>query len=119
MDFSDNAIVFLEGFPKLNRLNVLLMNNNRITRIGRNLQGRFYHPNRSLRNFRFDTELENVDFDEQQNRNITSETFLTFSLFESMLGVGTFENDAKFAAFESSWESCYKDFKLQVRIEYL
>ena len=39
IDFSDNAIVFLEGFPKLNRLKSLLLNNNRISRIGRHLHG--------------------------------------------------------------------------------
>ena len=39
IDFSDNAIVFLEGFPKLNRLKALLLNNNRISRIGRHLYG--------------------------------------------------------------------------------
>ncbi|GMH41502.1 hypothetical protein BSKO_09412 [Bryopsis sp. KO-2023] len=38
IDLSDNAIVLLEGFPKLPRLKVLLLNNNRVTRIGRDLQ---------------------------------------------------------------------------------
>eukprot|EP00210_Caulerpa_lentillifera_P008061 g7697.t1 len=38
IDFSDNAIVFLEGFPRLPRLKVLLLNNNRISRIGTDLE---------------------------------------------------------------------------------
>jgi U2 small nuclear ribonucleoprotein A' len=38
MDLSDNTIVRLEGFPKLARLKTLLLNNNRITRISRNLE---------------------------------------------------------------------------------
>lgn len=38
IDFSDNAIVRLEGFPKLPRMNSLHVNNNRIIRIGRGLE---------------------------------------------------------------------------------
>jgi hypothetical protein len=39
IDLSDNAIVRLEGFPRLPRLKVLLLNNNRIAKIARNLEG--------------------------------------------------------------------------------
>jgi hypothetical protein len=39
IDLSDNNIIILEGFPKLPRLKVLLLNNNRIARIGRHLEG--------------------------------------------------------------------------------
>ena len=39
IDLSDNAIVRLEGFPKLPRLKVLHLNNNRINRIARHLEG--------------------------------------------------------------------------------
>lgn len=38
IDLSDNAIVRLEGFPRLPRLKVLLLNNNRIAKIARNLE---------------------------------------------------------------------------------
>lgn len=38
IDLSDNAVVRLEGFPKLPRLKQLLLNNNRITRIGNELE---------------------------------------------------------------------------------
>jgi hypothetical protein len=38
IDLSDNAIVRLEGFPRLPRLKVLLLNNNRIAKIGRHLE---------------------------------------------------------------------------------
>ncbi|XP_032367733.1 U2 small nuclear ribonucleoprotein A' [Etheostoma spectabile] len=38
IDFSDNEIRKLEGFPLLKRLKTLLMNNNRICRIGENLE---------------------------------------------------------------------------------
>lgn len=38
IDMSDNAIVRLEGFPKLPRLTALHLNNNRITRISRHLE---------------------------------------------------------------------------------
>lgn len=38
IDLSDNAIVRLEGFPRLPRLTVLLLNNNRIAKIARNLE---------------------------------------------------------------------------------
>eukprot|EP01023_Acetabularia_acetabulum_P041365 TRINITY_DN402_c3_g1_i1.p1 TRINITY_DN402_c3_g1~~TRINITY_DN402_c3_g1_i1.p1 ORF type:complete len:275 (-),score=31.52 TRINITY_DN402_c3_g1_i1:373-1197(-) len=37
MDFSDNAITKLDGFPKLSRLSTLLMSNNRISRIATGL----------------------------------------------------------------------------------
>lgn len=40
IDLSDNAIVRLEGFSRLPRLKVLLLNNNRIAKIARNLEGR-------------------------------------------------------------------------------
>ena len=40
MDLSDNEIRKLDGFPLLKRLKCLLLNNNRITRIGENL---IYH----------------------------------------------------------------------------
>lgn len=38
IDLSDNAIMILEGFPQLPRLKTLYLNNNRILRIGRNLE---------------------------------------------------------------------------------
>uniref|UniRef100_A0A3Q1F3C7 Small nuclear ribonucleoprotein polypeptide A' n=1 Tax=Acanthochromis polyacanthus TaxID=80966 RepID=A0A3Q1F3C7_9TELE len=38
VDFSDNEIRKLDGFPLLRRLKTLLMNNNRICRIGENLE---------------------------------------------------------------------------------
>ncbi|KAG1666960.1 hypothetical protein FOA52_004243 [Chlamydomonas sp. UWO 241] len=38
IDLSDNAIVKLEGFPRLLRLKQLLLNNNRLTRIGKKLE---------------------------------------------------------------------------------
>ncbi|KAK9804132.1 hypothetical protein WJX73_003034 [Symbiochloris irregularis] len=38
IDLSDNAIIILEGFSKLPRLKTLLLSNNRVTRIGRNLE---------------------------------------------------------------------------------
>jgi len=40
IDLSDNAIVRLEGFPRLPRLKVLLLHNNRIAKIARNLEGK-------------------------------------------------------------------------------
>jgi Leucine-rich repeat (LRR) protein len=39
IDFTDNTIVLLEGFPKLPRLKRLYLNNNRIMRIGKHLEG--------------------------------------------------------------------------------
>lgn len=39
IDLSDNSIVRLEGFPKLPRLSVLHLSNNRINRIARGLEG--------------------------------------------------------------------------------
>jgi hypothetical protein len=39
IDLSDNAIVRLEGFPKLLRLTTLLLNNNKIVRIAKHLEG--------------------------------------------------------------------------------
>lgn len=39
IDLSDNAVIILEGFTKLPRLKTLLLSNNRVTRIGRNLEG--------------------------------------------------------------------------------
>ncbi|XP_052894799.1 probable U2 small nuclear ribonucleoprotein A' isoform X1 [Anopheles moucheti] len=38
IDFSDNDIRKLDGFPRLPRLKCLLLNNNRIVRIGENIQ---------------------------------------------------------------------------------
>jgi Leucine-rich repeat (LRR) protein len=38
IDLSDNAIVRLEGFPRLPRLKMLLLSNNRIAKIARNLE---------------------------------------------------------------------------------
>ncbi|XP_054626813.1 U2 small nuclear ribonucleoprotein A' isoform X2 [Dunckerocampus dactyliophorus] len=38
VDFSDNEVRKLDGFPLLRRLKTLLMNNNRICRIGENLE---------------------------------------------------------------------------------
>lgn len=38
IDLSDNAIVRLEGFPKLPRLKTLLLNNNKIVRVAKNLE---------------------------------------------------------------------------------
>ena len=40
LDLSDNVIVRLEGFPKLPRLKTLLLSNNRVMRISRNLEGK-------------------------------------------------------------------------------
>ena len=40
MDLSDNAIMQLEGFPMLPRLKSLYLSNNKITRIGKNLEGK-------------------------------------------------------------------------------
>ncbi|MEW5304172.1 MAG: hypothetical protein WDW38_003539 [Sanguina aurantia] len=37
IDLSDNAVVKLEGFPKLPRLQQLLLHNNRLSRVGKNL----------------------------------------------------------------------------------
>ena len=39
IDLSDNGVVKLEGFPKLPRLKVLLLSNNRISKIARQLEG--------------------------------------------------------------------------------
>jgi U2 small nuclear ribonucleoprotein A' len=39
IDLSDNAITLLQGFPRLLRLKQLLLNNNRIMRIDRKLEG--------------------------------------------------------------------------------
>jgi hypothetical protein len=39
IDLSDNAVVRLEGFPRLPRLRVLYLCNNRVAKIARNLQG--------------------------------------------------------------------------------
>jgi hypothetical protein len=39
IDLSDNAVVRLEGFPRLPRLKVLYLNNNRVSKVARNLQG--------------------------------------------------------------------------------
>mmetsp|Transcript_12429 Transcript_12429/g.45315 ORF Transcript_12429/g.45315 Transcript_12429/m.45315 type:complete len:230 (-) Transcript_12429:2467-3156(-) len=39
IDLSDNDVVKLEGFPPLKRLHTLLLNNNRVARIGPNLGG--------------------------------------------------------------------------------
>ena len=38
VDLSDNEIVKLEGFPLLPRLKTILLNNNRISRIAKNLE---------------------------------------------------------------------------------
>ena len=40
IDLSDNAIVRLDGFPKLPRLSWLLLCNNRIARVAPNLEGK-------------------------------------------------------------------------------
>lgn len=40
IDLSDNEIVKLENFPYLSRLGILLLNNNRITRINANIGGK-------------------------------------------------------------------------------
>jgi len=50
IDLSDNAILILEGFPQLSRLRSLYLNNNRIIRVGRNLEGeppRPYDPHQT------------------------------------------------------------------------
>jgi hypothetical protein len=39
IDLSDNAVVRLEGFPRLPRLKALYLNNNRVAKVARNLQG--------------------------------------------------------------------------------
>ncbi|GIY91562.1 u2 small nuclear ribonucleoprotein A' [Caerostris extrusa] len=38
IDFSDNDIRKLDGFPQLKRLQTIIINNNRVCRIGENLQ---------------------------------------------------------------------------------
>ncbi|XP_019748757.1 U2 small nuclear ribonucleoprotein A'-like [Hippocampus comes] len=43
VDFSDNEVRKLDGFPLLRRLKTLLMNNNRICRIGENLEQSLPH----------------------------------------------------------------------------
>ena len=43
IDLTDNAIVRLEGFPKLPRLKMLLLSNNRIVRIAPHLEGETAH----------------------------------------------------------------------------
>eukprot|EP00882_Tetradesmus_deserticola_P029890 GHRQ01033520.1.p2 GENE.GHRQ01033520.1~~GHRQ01033520.1.p2 ORF type:complete len:121 (+),score=35.53 GHRQ01033520.1:467-829(+) len=43
IDLSDNAIVRLEGFPRLPRLRMLLLSNNRIAKIARNLEASVGH----------------------------------------------------------------------------
>lgn len=48
IDLSDNAIVRLEGFPALKRLKQLLLSNNRIMRIGKNLEGEPRFSQRAL-----------------------------------------------------------------------
>ena len=40
IDLSDNEIVKLEGFPLLPRMKTILLNNNRITRISKNLESK-------------------------------------------------------------------------------
>ncbi len=42
IDLSDNAITRLEGFPRLQRLKQLLLNNNRIARIAKGVHGGHY-----------------------------------------------------------------------------
>ncbi len=49
IDLSDNAIVKLEGFPKLHRLKWLLLNNNRIVRIAPHLEGEHRHSGGSVK----------------------------------------------------------------------
>ena len=46
IDLSDNNVIILEGFPKLPRLKTLILNNNRITRISKHLEGKqpSHHP---------------------------------------------------------------------------
>ena len=39
IDLSDNAVVKIEGFPRLLRLKQLLLNNNRVSRIEKKLEG--------------------------------------------------------------------------------
>ena len=46
IDLSDNNVIILEGFPKLPRLKTLILNNNRITRISKHLEGK--QPSRHL-----------------------------------------------------------------------
>lgn len=43
IDMSDNAIVKLDGFPKLKRLTALHINNNRVMRLGPSLDGTGTH----------------------------------------------------------------------------
>ncbi len=40
IDLTDNAIVKLDGFPRLPRLKQLLLNNNRIARIAKGCSGK-------------------------------------------------------------------------------
>lgn len=49
IDLSDNAIMILEGFPQLPRLKTLYLNNNRIVRVGRNLEGKCHKPEKRYR----------------------------------------------------------------------
>ena len=44
IDLSDNALVRVESFPKLTRLKVLLLCNNRITKVGKGLSGKWQDP---------------------------------------------------------------------------
>jgi Leucine-rich repeat len=44
IDLTDNAVVRLEGFPKLPRLKHLLLSNNRVMRIAKNLEGKALCP---------------------------------------------------------------------------
>ncbi len=46
IDLSDNNVIILEGFPKLPRLKTVILNNNRITRISKHLEGK--HPSQHL-----------------------------------------------------------------------
>jgi U2 small nuclear ribonucleoprotein A' len=39
IDMSDNAVVKLEGFPRLSKLKALLLCNNRVARVARGLEG--------------------------------------------------------------------------------
>ena len=41
IDLSDNAVVKIEGFPRLLRLKQLLLNNNRVSRIEKKLEGAY------------------------------------------------------------------------------
>ena len=124
IDFSDNAIVFLEGFPKLNRLKALLLNNNRISRIGRHLYGigitshadrhALYGVADSLPSLEM-LILTNNKIEQLQVNGVMIHN-RSFSLCVSLAsGIGSIENVAVLESSESHWQPGDKAPKLPVR----